>query len=220
MTRNVASFVLVAAGLLAACSPNSGSSGTDGTVETTAASATETTAVSTTATTPVETTPVETTAPPTPPTSTTEPPPIATIATVPEDESVLAVIRSHPDLTVLASLVDDLDQDSVFTQERGVTLLAPSDDAFSALGDDALDELRVDDTALTLLLSEHLAIGIRTVDDLVNDDFPNAMARVLPVEEVEGVVTVGGVVIVEGDLSATNGMVHIIDGVITPDVGE
>jgi uncharacterized surface protein with fasciclin (FAS1) repeats len=216
MSRNVIAVTFLIAVLFAACAPDSDSDDTDGAAETTAAPVTETTATATTAvdTTTVPTTTVETTAPPV---STTEPPPAPTIATVPEDESVLAIIRDHPDLTVLASLVDGLDQDTVFTQERGVTLLAPSDDAFAALGDEALDELRGDDTALTLLLSEHLAIGIRTVDDLVSGDFPNAMARVVPVEEVDGVVIVGGAAIVEGDLEATNGVIHIVDGIITPD---
>ena len=74
-------------------------------------------------------------------------------------------------------------------------------------------------SARAAAIGSALAIGMFTLDDLVGASFPNAMARRLPVVRDGAAATVEGIVVVEGDLAATNGVVHVIDGVITPPDG-
>lgn len=166
-----------------------------------------------TTTVPVTTSVVTTTAT-TAPATTTEPP---VIPTVPEDNSVLGLIRLRPDLTRFTELADAIGDAAPFQQARGVTLLAPTDDAFAAAYDDAAwAALLADVDAVTFVLSEHLSIGGQTLADLIAAGrFENASAQELPV--VAGPpVGIGPATVVEGDLTADNGIVHVIDAVIPP----
>ncbi len=142
--------------------------------------------------------------------------PAGRLSYVDEDVSLIAVIKSHPDLTQLAALIEGYPQQEVFTQARGVTLLAPSDAALAAMDADALEQLAQDPTAFTLLLSNHLTVGTLASDTLVSiGEFSNAAASVLPVSQEGGTIQVGEAVIVEADLTSENGVIHIIDRVIS-----
>ena len=140
------------------------------------------------------------------------------IATVPEADSVLAIINERDDLTVFARLAETIGSPTVFQQERGVTILAPTDAAWSALFvDDQIEAIMADRDAAALWLSEHLAIGGRTVADLQAEGaFRNAMTRSWTIEERQDGTYVGGARFVTPDLEADNGFVHVIDSVLIP----
>ena len=137
-----------------------------------------------------------------------------TIETVAPAGSVLAVLRSRPDLSRLVELVDVVGSDAVFQQARGVTVLAPVDEAWATYDDEAWSALLADRDAAALVLSEHLAIGATTIDALVEGgQFVSAMARRWDV--VGGDPTrIGPAVVLDADISATNGFVHVIDTVL------
>ncbi len=150
----------------------------------------------------------------------TEAPTPTVLATVPEQDSVFAVVQARDDLSKFAELLVAIDAPAVFQQARGLTLLAPNDAAWDAYGAEAFQALLDDPTAASLVLSEHLMVGSLDLESLVAaGGFANAMARTLPVTETGGKVTVGGAEVVEGDLSASNGEVHVIDAVIPPAAG-
>ncbi len=129
---------------------------------------------------------------------------------------MLAIIRERDDLTTFAAAVEALGTESVFTQERGVTVLAPDDDAFALIGEDQLDALLADPDALADLISDHFAVGSVTTEDMVEDgEFTNASAETLVVEADGDRVVVGGATIVAPDLATGNGVVHIVDAVLT-----
>ncbi|MDH3294495.1 MAG: fasciclin domain-containing protein [Acidimicrobiia bacterium] len=138
------------------------------------------------------------------------------LAVVDEADSVLAVIADHPDLTTFAALVADYPQRQVFTQARGVTILVPNDAAFDALGPERVQLLADDSDAFTLFLSAHMAVGPRSLDSLLAGGvFANALAQQLTVATGEDTVTVAEASIVESDLTASNGVIHVIDAAIT-----
>jgi len=152
--------------------------------------------------------------PPTTVESTTAPP--NSLTYVDADDSVLAVVAARDDTTRFVQLAATLDDD-VFRQERGITLLVPVDSAWDAFGQDEFDALLADPDAVALLLSEHLAVGVFTADELTAmGGLATAMARTLPVAESDGVITIGGATVVEADLVADNGVAHLIDAVIVP----
>ena len=154
--------------------------------------------------------PADTTVAPVP--TTTAPP--SPIDTVPASDSVLASIRSRSDLTRFAQLVDALGSDAVFQQARGVTVLAPSDVAWSTYDDDAWSALLDDRDAVALLISEHLSVGAESLADLIERGaFQNAMARALPVVDGDG-TRIGGALVLAADRTAANGVVHVIDSVL------
>jgi uncharacterized surface protein with fasciclin (FAS1) repeats len=112
-------------------------------------------------------------------------------------------------------LVDALGDDAVFRQERGVTLVVPVDSAWESYGDDEFATLLQDPNAVALLISQHLSIGEFLIDELVATGFlPNALALELPVVDASGVVTIDGATVLTADLTADNGVVHLVDTVL------
>jgi uncharacterized surface protein with fasciclin (FAS1) repeats len=112
-----------------------------------------------------------------------------------------------------AGLADDL-------SARGQrTVFAPTDAAFADLG---LDETNIGDLpveALTNILLYHVAPGRRYAEDVVDSD----QIRMLnggfnPIEVVGSDVFIGDepAQIVQTDIEASNGVIHVIDAVLLP----
>lgn len=134
---------------------------------------------------------------------------------VAEEDSVLAVIAARDNATRFLQLVDALGDDAAFRQERGVTLVVPVDSAWESYGDEEFAALLEDPNAVALMLSQHLSIGVFPVDELVATGFlSNALAIELPVIDATGSVTIGGATVLAADLTADNGVVHLIDMVL------
>jgi uncharacterized surface protein with fasciclin (FAS1) repeats len=95
-------------------------------------------------------------------------------------------------------------QEGVLRNARGITLFVPSDDAFTAADRDALlDDL----DATARFIGEHLVVSVLTVADL-----PDTVVTAMGTEHAVDGSTIGGHAIVIADTSATNGIIHLIDG--------
>jgi uncharacterized surface protein with fasciclin (FAS1) repeats len=109
-----------------------------------------------------------------------------------------------------ADLVETLKGDGPFT------VFAPTDDAFAALPEGTVEALLADTEALTAILTYHVVPGKVMSGDLSN----NMMAGTVQGGEVtimtEGGVTVDGANVVQADIETSNGVIHVIDGVIMP----
>ena len=110
-----------------------------------------------------------------------------------------------------ADLAETLKGDGPFT------VFAPTDDAFAALPDGTLDALLGDIPALTDILLYHVVPGNVLAKDVVNltsaetVQGDNVMIRV-----VDGKVMVDGAEVIITDITAANGVIHVIDFVILP----
>ena len=119
----------------------------------------------------------------------------------------------------MAGLVDALsDPDSNFT------VFAPTNAAFHLLGDDALNALLADTEALTTLLTNHVIAG-STVDAVTAYSLNGTMLETLSGNTVEvaiddGSLLIQGAKVITSDIYTTNGIIHIIDRVITNPVSE
>ena len=100
------------------------------------------------------------------------------------------------------------------------TLFAPSNDALAALGPDAIAGLSADPTAAAALVGYHFLEERMLAEDLIAADGETLQTRTqLPLDvTVEGdqVLLNGVSVVVTADLEADNGVVHIIDTVLSP----
>jgi transforming growth factor-beta-induced protein len=97
------------------------------------------------------------------------------------------------------------------------TVFAPVNSAFEALPADVVARLL--DTGnrdiLTKLLTFHVVPGRITAAQLQNGQVLTTVeGTTLPVTVANGVVTVGGARVTTADVSASNGVVHLIDGVL------
>jgi transforming growth factor-beta-induced protein len=136
---------------------------------------------------------------------------------------------------VLGSIIDVAGQDGTFTMLLAAldaagmtdmlttgqyTLIAPNNEAFSALGQPAIDALLADPAQLTALLQNHL---LPTAEDLnallAVDSVITVGGGTLDIFADDGMMIIAGAELLTADIAADNGYIHVIDRVLMPKAG-
>jgi uncharacterized surface protein with fasciclin (FAS1) repeats len=136
----------------------------------------------------------------------------------PEPTTVVDIIVNSPNHTTLetaviaAGLADDLSADGPFT------VFAPTDAAFAALPAGTLDALLADPTgALAQVLLYHVVSGEALSSSLTNGQtITTLQGQDVTVSITGGNVFINNAQVVMADIMADNGVVHVIDAVLTP----
>ena len=115
------------------------------------------------------------------------------------------------DAVIAAMLDDDLSDEGPFT------LFAPTDDAFAALDPDAVADLFADPTGqLAQLLQYHVVSGINLSMDLNDGDEFATLEGNSVVISIDGTdVLVNDATVIAADIETYNGVVHVIDRVLS-----
>jgi uncharacterized surface protein with fasciclin (FAS1) repeats len=95
------------------------------------------------------------------------------------------------------------------------TIFAPSDEAFAKLPKEQFEALLKDKAALAKLLSAHVVPDKLMAADLKAGALQAADGSALQVA-TQGGVTVSGARVTQADVTADNGVIHVIDTVILP----
>lgn len=111
------------------------------------------------------------------------------------DNTVIDVISQSEEHTILTELLVETELNNIISQPGSYTVIAPTDDAFEAMGGD-LDALRENPQDLQNVILGHLFQGEVSADE---------------------VAPALGVEIQEGDIPASNGVVHTTNEVILAD---
>lgn len=109
-----------------------------------------------------------------------------------------------------ANLVDTLKGDGPFT------VFAPTDDAFAALPEGTLDALLKDPAQLANILTLHVVAGQANAADVVGLTSVTSLQGKELAISTDGGVAVAGANVVQADIGASNGVIHVIDKVILP----
>ncbi|MEM6993975.1 MAG: fasciclin domain-containing protein [Myxococcota bacterium] len=110
-----------------------------------------------------------------------------------------------------ADLVDTLQGEGPFT------VFAPTDEAFAALPEGALDKLLADPAALKNVLLLHVVSGKVMAADVAGISEATAMSGgTLPIDTSAG-VKIGAATVTQADVLASNGVIHVIDTVLLPE---
>jgi uncharacterized surface protein with fasciclin (FAS1) repeats len=100
------------------------------------------------------------------------------------------------------------------------TVLAPTDEAFAALGQPAIDALLADPAQLTAVLQNHLLPLPQDAATLtIFNNVVTVAGTSLPVTSDGATITIGGATVVQADIAADNGIIHAIDTVLLPAPG-
>ena len=110
-----------------------------------------------------------------------------------------------------ADLVDTLNGEGPFT------VFAPTDDAFAALPPGVLDALLLPENkeVLTKILTYHVVPGQVMAADVTDGDVATVEGQTVTLSTADG-VTVNGATVIQADVVADNGVIHVIDAVILP----
>ena len=135
------------------------------------------------------------------------------------DDSVLGVASAATDLTTFVALARTAGLDSVLADTaRSLTVFAPSNAAFDALGADDLAALRADPAALRARLLGHvLAYRLFSGDADVEQTVDALGGTALTLVPGDALTVRSGATnarIATPDLDADNGVVHVIDAVL------
>ena len=109
-----------------------------------------------------------------------------------------------------AGLVDTLKSDGPFT------VFAPTDEAFAKIPKDQLDALLADKEKLTAVLTYHVVPGKVLAADVVGlTEAKTVQGQSLSIDTSDG-VKVDRAGVVQTDIEASNGVIHVIDTVVMP----
>ena len=155
--------------------------------------------------------------------STTTEPPASTEASATNRRlpagTIAAVASADPNLSMLVDLVSKAGLADELSSEGPFTVFAPNNEAFAKVDKATLEALAADPTgALADVLKLHVVSGKIMAADAVAADgtsIETLNGGKLKVEVVNGEVVVGGAKVVTPDVEASNGVIHVIDSVIT-----
>ena len=134
-------------------------------------------------------------------------------------QSITQIASSNDSFDVLVSLMDHAGILEAFNGSNGkeFTVFAPTDDAFGRLSEGTIESLYKPENRDTLLdvLAYHVIGGSVTSDQLSSGAVDSKNG--LPLEVGVGQqVTVNGATVRTADITATNGVIHVIDTVLIP----
>ena len=132
-------------------------------------------------------------------------------------ENIVATAVAAGDFTTLTSLVEQAGLAETLSDEGPFTVFAPTDGAFAKVPQETLDSLAADPEALKAVLLYHVVDGEARATDVAE----LSSAKTLNGESVELETTDGGVKVndakvVQADVTASNGVIHVIDEVLIP----
>jgi uncharacterized surface protein with fasciclin (FAS1) repeats len=135
-----------------------------------------------------------------------------------ECQTIVEIAAANPDFSTLVTAVTEAGLVETLNGDGPFTVFAPTNEAFAALPAGTLDSLLADPSgALTDVLKLHVIAG--AVDSAAATAAAGTNVETLggPVAvALEGEnLTVGGATVVTTDIEACNGIIHVIDAVIT-----
>jgi uncharacterized surface protein with fasciclin (FAS1) repeats len=150
----------------------------------------------------------------------------------PSDQSIVAIAASNPEFSTLVSLVQFAELDGVLANEGQFTVFAPTNAAFDALiaaliteyGEETTNALLSDKAFITDVLLYHVTDGRRFSNSLFNGNNSKTVEMLNGgyiwtnpnVTITDGSSLTGDAGIVAANISASNGVIHVIDSVMVP----
>ncbi len=136
----------------------------------------------------------------------------------PNDRTIADIAGNTPSLSTLVAALGAADLGAALEATGPFTVFAPINDAFENLPDGIVTSLLETGNRTTLqqLLRYHVVPGAFTASQLTDgQQLVTLTGQSLTVRVQNGTVTVDGVPVVTADVEASNGVVHLIDGVLT-----
>ncbi|MCW1913989.1 fasciclin domain-containing protein [Luteolibacter sp. GHJ8] len=120
--------------------------------------------------------------------------------------------------TTLVAAVKAADLVDTLSGEGPFTVFAPTNEAFDKLPEGTVDDLMKPENKAKLqkILKFHVVPGKVMAADVKTMDASTAAGESAKVVVKDGVVTYGGQKVIKTDVTASNGVIHWIDGVAMP----
>ena len=135
----------------------------------------------------------------------------------PAPVTVVDIVVGSEDHTILETAVIAAELDDDLSAEGPFTVFAPTDAAFGALPEGALDSLLADPTGdLANVLLYHVASGSVMSGDLSDGQMITTLFGKDVEVSINGGVYINDAMVTVADIETDNGVVHVIDAVLLP----
>ena len=134
-------------------------------------------------------------------------------------EMDIVEVATDAGFNTLVAAVQAADLVSTLQGPGPFTVFAPTDAAFAGLPTGTLDNLLLPENKATLeaILTYHVVPGAVTADQVVNlTTATTVQGEDLQISVENGDVFINGIAVRQTDVTASNGVIHIIDGVLLP----
>ncbi len=134
-------------------------------------------------------------------------------------EMDIVAVADGAGFNTLVTAVEAADLVSTLQGPGPFTVFAPTDAAFAGLPMGTLDNLLLPENKATLasILTYHVVAGEVTADQVVNlTTATTVQGEELQITVDNGTVYINGIQVTQTDVEASNGVIHIIDGVLLP----
>lgn len=134
----------------------------------------------------------------------------------PGPPNVAAILRADERFDTLLRLVEEVQPilDQMESLAWNHTLFAPTDEAFEELPEGWLETIAADERSLVRLLDNHIVPELLPSPDIQEGQLPTVGGDV-PLRIRGGRIRVGPANVIEADIEASNGIVHVLDAVVT-----
>ncbi len=134
-------------------------------------------------------------------------------------ENIVEIAAGMEDFSTLVAAVKAAGLAETLSGKGPYTVFAPTNEAFAALPEGTVEELLKPENKekLQLILKYHVVPGKIMAADVKTMDASTASGVEAGVVVQDGVVTYAGKRVIKTDVVATNGVIHVIDGVALPE---
>jgi uncharacterized surface protein with fasciclin (FAS1) repeats len=135
-----------------------------------------------------------------------------------ESGSIVEVAAANGSFKTLTAALKAAGLDKTLASEGPYTVFAPTDEAFAALPEGAVEELLKPENRATLIkvLTYHVVQGEKTSSTLQSGEAKTLEGASVKVNVSSSGVMVNDANVVTPDIKASNGVIHVIDKVILP----
>jgi uncharacterized surface protein with fasciclin (FAS1) repeats len=133
------------------------------------------------------------------------------------ESTVVKLLEDDKEFSTLVAALKAAGLADTVRAEKGVTIFAPSNAAFSDLNTGVLRTLLADTAGLSQVLLYHVVPGVVTAADITPGEVESLQGAPLTLAvSDDGAVTVNGANVVEADRTGFNGVIHVVDQVLIP----
>ena len=143
---------------------------------------------------------------------------LAGCATGPQATNLADTLAKTPSLSTLNSLVGQAGLTETLKSGGPFTVFAPSNDAFKAVPAKTMSDLANNPAMLKDVLTYHVLPMKAMAADVKNTNVKTVNGADVALSKAGEFVTIEGALVTQADISATNGVVHVIDTVLLPPV--
>lgn len=135
-----------------------------------------------------------------------------------QSQTIVDIAVGNEDFSTLVALVQAAGLAETLSGEGPFTVFAPTNDAFAAIPDFVVEYLLANTDVLAQVLTYHVVAGKVTSMDVVAGDVVTVNGDSIRVTTDMGVMLDGLATVIAADIEASNGVIHVIDTVILPEI--